>query len=113
MKPEAGSDNPATSQIEDGQNWLLDCLKPLGRAASIAAGAPWSRQAEYHGFRILTAGEDGAYAARVTHHHGREIKLTAQLKHHIEQASFKSPEEAMQHARFVIASGALNPLLRS
>src|SRR5215813_3379624 len=111
MKADAGP-SPVTTQIEDSQNWLLDCLKPLGRAASIAAGAPWSWQSEYQGFRILTAGEDGAYGARITHHHGREIRLTAPLRQELEQASFKSPEEATQHARFVIASGALTPSLR-
>ena len=114
MKADAGSNSLDTKIEDSSQNWLLDCLslKPLGRAAGIAAGAPWSWQSEYQGFRIQTAGQDGAYAARITHHHGREIRTPQPLKHHIEQASFRSPEEAMQHARFVIASGALNPRLR-
>jgi hypothetical protein len=99
------------TQDESASWWPLDCLRPLGRAASIAAGVPWNWQAEYRGFRIVATGQDGAYCARITHHDGREIRLPAQIRHQVDQASFRSPEEAMQHARFVITLGALTPFL--
>jgi len=93
----------------------LEGLRSLGRAASIAAGQPqfpWAGHDEYRGFRIVTTGRDGGYCADVTHHHGTALQLPARLKHHINGADFRSPEEAVQHARFVIASGALNHLLQ-
>ncbi|MEO8301925.1 MAG: hypothetical protein ABI608_09030, partial [Rhizomicrobium sp.] len=91
--------------------WPLDCLRSLGRAASIAsgqAGQSLKQHADYRGFRILTAGQDGCYGARVTHWQGEAIRLGRTLKHTIDNARFCSHEEAAQHARFVIASGALN-----
>lgn len=100
------------SLVEEAGWGPLACLRSLGRAASIAAGQatqPWTWQAEYRGFRIIASGQDGAYCASITHHHGKAMRLTSQLKHRINAASFRSPEEAMQHARFVIASGTLNP----
>jgi len=93
----------------------LDGLRSLGRAASIAAGQPqfpWTSHDEYHDFRIVITGRDGCYSADVTHHRGTALQPPAQFKHHINGADFRSPEEAVQHARFVIASGALNHLLR-
>jgi hypothetical protein len=91
----------------------LDWLRSLGRAASIAAGQPAQSQAEYRGFRIVATGQDGAYCARVTHHGGQPIRIVRQIRHHIDTARFSSREEALQYARFVIASGTLNPLARS
>jgi hypothetical protein len=88
----------------------LDWLRSLGRAASIAAGQPAQSQAEYRGFRIVATGQDGAYFARVTHHVGQPIRIARQIRHHIDTTRFDSREEALQHARFVIASGALNHL---
>jgi hypothetical protein len=90
----------------------LDWLRSLGRAASIAAGQPAQSQAEYRGFRIVATGQDGAYFARVTHHNGQPIRTVRQIKHHVDTTRFDSREEALQHARFVIASGALNHLAR-
>jgi hypothetical protein len=97
-----------TDAATDQSGWgPLDCLRSLGRAASIAAGAPSQGQSEFHGFRIVTTGQDGAYGARITHHHGKAIRLPALLRHQLDAARFKSAEEAAQHARFLIASGAL------
>lgn len=106
MKTDISSDHadPAAEQSGWGP---LDCLRSLGRAASIAAGASLQGQSEFHGFRIVTAGRDGAYRARVTHHHGKAVRLPALLRHQLDAARFKSAEEAAQHARFLIASGAL------
>lgn len=89
----------------------LNWLRSLGRAASIATGQPAPSHAEYRGFCILTTGQDGAYFARITHHGSRPI--AGHIRHPIDTAGFGSREEALQHARFVIASGALNPLLRT
>ena len=91
--------------------WPLDCLRSLGRAASIAsgqAGQSLMQHADYRGFRILTARQDGSYCARVTHWQGEPIRMGRQLKHDIDNARFGSHEGAAQHARFLIASGALN-----
>jgi hypothetical protein len=89
----------------------LDCLRSLGRAASIAAGAPNDSQNEFHGIRIAIAGQDGVYCARITHHHGKAVRLPAPLRNQLDAARFPSAEEAVQHARFLIASGALNSFL--
>jgi hypothetical protein len=83
----------------------------LGRAASIAAGQPAQSHADYRGFRILTTGQEGSYFARITHHGSRSIRMSRQMRHQIDAAGFGSREEALQHARFVIASGALNHLV--
>ena len=91
--------------------WPLDCLRSLGRAASIASGQAsqsLKQHADYRGFRILTAGQDGSYCARVTHWQGESIRMGRQLKHEIDNARFASHDEAAQHARFLIASGVLN-----
>jgi len=91
--------------------WPLDCLRSLGRAASIASGqAGRSSHADYRGFRILTAEQDGGYRAQVTHWQGMAIRTDRQLQHSIDNARFASHDEAAQHARFLIASGALNHL---
>ena len=91
--------------------WPLDWLRSLGRAASIAAGHPAQSQGEYRGFRILTTSQDGAYVAHITHHRGQAI--ARQVRRHIDTAQFDSREEALQHARFVITSGALRHLVRN
>jgi hypothetical protein len=91
--------------------WPLDCLRSLGRAASIAsgqAGQSFRQHADYRGFRILTTGQDGGYRARVTHWQGEPIRIGRQIQHMIDDARFASHEEAARHARFLIASGALN-----
>jgi len=91
--------------------WPLDCLRSLGRAAIIASGqAGRSSHADYRGFRILTTEQDGGYCARVTHWRGNALGMSPQLRHDVDNARFGSHEEAAQHARFVIASGALNHL---
>ena len=93
--------------------WPLDCLRSLGRAASIAsgqAGQSIKQHADYRGFRILTAGQDGSYRAHVTHWQGETLGMGRRLKHDIDDARFGNHEEAAQHARFLIASGALNHL---
>jgi hypothetical protein len=104
----------AGKRVEQSGWSPLDGLRSLGRAASIAAGQPqfpWTGQDEYRGFRIVTAGRGDCYCADVTHHDGTALRLPDRFKHHINDANFRSPEEAVQHARFVIASGALNRLL--
>jgi len=94
--------------------WPLACLRSLGRAASIATGAqqllPCKQHADYRGFRILTTEQDGGYCARVTHWRGNALGMSPRLRHDVDNARFGSHEEAAQHARFVIASGALNHL---
>jgi|SRR5689334_6448644 len=106
MKVDISPDHAEAAADQSG--WSpLDCLRSLGRAASIAAGAPAPGESEFHGFRIVTTGQDGAFAARVTHHHGKAVRLPALLRHQLDAARFKSAEEAAQHARFLIASGAL------
>jgi len=99
----------AASAAEQGDSgwWPLDCLRSLGRAASIAAGAPPRAENEFHGFRIAVMGRDGTYSARVTHHHGKVIRLPRLLRRQLDGARFPTAEEAQQHARFLIASGAL------
>ena len=95
--------------------WPLDCLRSLGRAAGIAAGLPHPprRHAEYHGFRILTTGRDGVYFAHVTHFGGQPIRAARQIRQQIDMVRFESHEEAAQHARFLIASGAFTRLVRA
>ncbi|MBC7907512.1 MAG: hypothetical protein H7Y60_12310, partial [Rhodospirillaceae bacterium] len=51
-----------------------------------------------------------SYGARVTHWRGETIRLDPQLQHDIDNARCASHDEAAQHARFLIASGALNHL---
>jgi hypothetical protein len=85
----------------------MDCLRSLGRAASIAAGTDPN---EADGFRIITESRDGDYYACITHYLGKAIRLPMALRHQLESASFPSAEEAAQHARFLIASGALNSI---
>ena len=109
--PDGHTGEPA-SQAEQAPTgwWPLDCLRSLGRAASIATGQAFQQHAEYRGFRILTSGQNGGYSARVTHWQGQAIRVNGQLKHQIDNARFASHEEAAQHARFLIASGAFNHL---
>ena len=101
------ADTAATADQGDAGWWPLDCLRSLGRAASVAAGAPPRAENEFHGFRIAVMGRDGSYSARVTHHHGKAIRLSRLLRHQLNGACFPTAEEAQQHARFLIASGAL------
>jgi hypothetical protein len=104
-------DTAAQTQQGSSGWWPLDCLRSLGRAASIAhAGQPFGQHAEYRGFRILTTGQDGSCCASVTHWQGQAIHIDGQLKHDMDSARFGSHEEAARHARFLIASGALNHL---
>jgi len=86
----------------------LDCLRSLGRAASIAAVGASPAPVEFHGFRIVTAGQDGAYTTRITHHLDKAICLPWQIRRQIAAARFPSAGEAEQHARFLIASRALD-----
>ena len=96
----------ATAAEEAG--WSpLDFVRSLGRAASIAAGAS-PAPIDFHGFGIVTTGQDGAYTARIAHHRDKAICLPWQIRRQISAARFPSAEEAVQHARFLIASGALN-----
>jgi len=90
--------------------WPLDCLRSLGRAASIATGQAYQQHAEYRCFRIVTSGHNGGYSARITHWQGQAVRMNRQLEHQLENARFASHEEAAQHARFLISSGALNHL---
>ena len=105
---------PDHSDAAAGQDtagwWPLNCLRSLGRAASIAAGGSALAQDEFRGFRIVTDMRDGAYYARITHQQGQAIRLPTPLRHHLEAPRFPSAQEAVQHARFLIASGILNPL---
>lgn len=95
--------------------WPLDCLRSLGRAASIAAGGSPDLQwyADYRGFGIFTTSQDGVFCARIIHGSGQAVQIGEQLRRYIDAARFESREEAALHARFVIASGALNHLVRS
>lgn len=105
-------DQADTTVGQDGPGWRpLDCLRSLGRAASIAAGGADEDQDEFHCFRIAVVGRSGAYCARVTHYLGKAIRLPASLRHQFD-ARFPSMEEASQHARFLITSGALKPIQR-
>jgi hypothetical protein len=117
MKVHPGeSDMAAVEAQKDGAGWgPLDCLRSLGRAASIASGAQPACQsikqhADYRGFRILTSGQDGSYCARLTHWQGEAVRTDRQIKRYFDGSRFGSHEEAAQYARFVIASGALNHL---
>ena len=94
--------------------WPLDCLRSLGRAASIAAGgfAYLQWHGAYRGFGIFTTGDSGDYSARIRLDDGQILPTGEQLQRYIDAARFDSREEAAQHARFVIASGALNHLVR-
>jgi hypothetical protein len=97
------------TQDQAGENWSpLDCLRLLGRTAGIAAASPVLT--EFRGYSIVTTGGDGAYVARIAHHQGKTIHLPAHINRKIEAARFPSPEEAVQHARFLILSGTLNSL---
>jgi len=107
------NEQAAETQQDAGGWWPLDCLRSLGRAASIAhgqPGQPFKQHPDYRGFRILTTGQDGACCARITHWQEQAIHIDGQLKHDIDNARFGSHEEAARHARFLIASGALNNL---
>jgi hypothetical protein len=46
--------------------------------------------------------------ARIAHHEGKTIRLPSHIRRKIDAARFPSPEEAAQHARFLILSGTLN-----
>jgi hypothetical protein len=109
------ADRPAKGEQHRSGWWPLDCLRSLGRAASIAAGAPPDLQlhSQYRGFGIFTTGQDGAYCARILQDDGRAVQTGEQLRRYIDAAKFDSREEAILHARFVIASGALNHLLHN
>jgi hypothetical protein len=110
--PEAVDAAAQAQQASTGW-WPLDCLRSLGRAASIASGTQQASQkqhADYRGFCILTTGQNGSYCARITHWQGEALRMGRQLKHDIDNARFASHDEAAQHARFLIASGALNHL---
>jgi len=109
---------PASADTLDRRErgwWPLDCLRSLGRAASIAAGGfaypQW--HGGYRGFGIFTTGDSGNYSARIRLDGGLPVQAGEQLQRYIDAARFDSREEAAQHARFVIASGALNHLLPS
>jgi len=104
--------NRTSPQIQDqqaGESWSpLDCLRLLGRAAGVAAASPVLT--EFRGYSIVTTGRDGAYLARIAHHQGKAIRLPSHIRRKIDAARFTSPEEATQHARFLILSGTLNSL---
>jgi len=106
ISPEPADAASAAEQGDSGW-WPLDCLRSLGRAASIAAGAPSKAENALHGFSIVVVDRDGAYYARITHHRGKAIRLSRLLRHQLDGARFQTAEEAQQHARFLIASGAL------
>ena len=109
------ADRPAKSEQSPSGWWPLDCLRSLGRAASIAAGLSPDLQlhSRYRGLGIFTTGQDGAYHARILQDDGRAVQTGEQLRRYIDAAKFDSREEAALHARFVIASGALNHLLHN
>jgi hypothetical protein len=98
-----------TKNQQAGESWSpLDSLRLLGRAAGIAAASPVLT--EFRGYSIVTTGRDGAYLARIAHHQGKTISLHSHIRLKIDAARFPSPEEATQHARFLILSGTLNSL---
>jgi hypothetical protein len=97
----------ATGENSSGW-WPLDCLRSLGRAARIAAGVGGQGQDEFRDFQIVVAADSGAYGARITHYRGKTIRLPASLRRQLDASRFPDPQEAVQHARFLIASGALN-----
>lgn len=112
IHPSAHPDE-APAQAQPSGWWPLDCLRSLGRAASIAsgqAGQSIQQHADYRGFRILTTGQDGSYVAQITHWQGEVLRIGRQLQHTIDNARFASHDEAAQHARFLITSGAFNHL---
>jgi hypothetical protein len=103
------AESDKTQDTQQSESWSpLDCLRLLGRAAGIAAASP--ALTEFRGFSIVTTGRDGAYLARIAHHQGKTIRLPSHITRKIEAARFPSPEEAVQHARFLILSGTLNSL---
>ena len=95
-------------ETEQPPSGWLDSLRLLGRAAGIAAASPVLT--EFRGYSIVTTGRDGAYLARIAHHQGKTIRLPSHIRRKIDAARFPSPEEAAQHARFLILSGTLNSL---
>ncbi|HWY63830.1 MAG TPA: hypothetical protein VNX61_01365 [Rhizomicrobium sp.] len=107
------TDATTTADQDTAGWWPLNCLRSLGRAASIAAGVSTLEHEEFRGFRIATDMRDGAYCARITHQAGHPIRLPTPLRHHVEAPRFPTAQEAIQHARFLIASGILNPLAYS
>jgi hypothetical protein len=109
------ADTAAPDQPYGSSWWPLGCLRSLGRAARIAAGGPvpsLKSHTEYRGLHILTTGQDGAYYARITDQGGKPIQMAPQIRREIDAARFDSHETAAQHARFLIASGVLNHLVR-
>ena len=102
--------DPATGPESPGW-WPLNGLLCLGRAASIAAGDTGQASIEFHCFRIAVTGLSGAYHARVTHYLGKAIRLPQSLADRL-NARFPSADEAVQHARFLIASGAFKTVQR-
>ena len=91
--------------------WPLNGLLHLGRAASIAVGDVGQDHIEFHCFRIAVSGHSGAYYARVTHYLGKAISLPDSLGHQLD-ARFPNADEAVQHARFMNASGAFKSVQR-
>jgi len=101
-------DHADAAPVEQGAWSPLECLRLLGRAARAAAGSTAPAPVEFRGFCIVTAVQDGAYTARITHHLDKALCLPWQVRRQIAAARFASAEEAEQHARFLIASRALN-----
>jgi len=105
-------DHAEAARDQDHEGWSpMDWLRSLGRAASIAAGDVGQEHTEFHCFRIAVTGRTGAYYARVTHYLGKAIRMPAPVKRQLD-ARFPNPEQAVQHARFMITSGALKPVQR-
>jgi hypothetical protein len=100
---------------DEGEQGPLDFLCSLGHAASIAAGGFASLQwhGAYRGFGIFTTGDSGDFSARIRLEDGQVFQTGEQLQRYIDAARFDRREEAAQHARFVIASGALAHLVHS
>ena len=99
--------DPADAAIAESGGWSpLDCLRLLGRAASIAGASPVVTG--FRGYSIVTTGRDGAYLAQITHYQGKAIRLPSHIRRKIDAAHFPSPDEAARHARFLILSGTLN-----
>jgi hypothetical protein len=112
MDTSPDQDEAAQAAGQDQKSWSpMDWLRSLGRAASIAAGDVGQEHTEFHCFRIAVTGHTGAYYARVTHYLGKAIRMPAPLTRQLD-ARFPNPEEAVQHARFMITSGALKPVQR-
>jgi hypothetical protein len=108
MKMDISPDHSDAAPPEQGSWSPLDCLRLLGRAAGIAAGGASPVLTQFRGYSIVTAGQDGAYLARITHHQGKAIRLPSHIRRKIDAVRFPSPEEAARHARFLILSGTLN-----